>query len=453
MYIWIVSIELSAKDFRQCNRIAEMANRRRVPTLLLTFTLCFLLWPASGKVFFSHLGIKCAEDCKLHGSQYQCNVIMADGTEELHYCSPQMNVDYLGNECIDCCETHGYGYYWCAVGSSWGYCGEVIEDLRHYTSNYDVQCYDSCGKRGKDYYWCHSQKGWDYCSPSKNIDYKGYTCKKDSPCTKNGEDYYWCYLEEGSWGYCARVEPKAMIYQTYKLKDCIDECQYDESGSYYWCHTPDGWDYCSPLPDITYKDVPCRQDHKCGTHGYNYNWCYTADSYDYCGVIHPGECMYSLPRRSKRTPNNKPQVICTKEDNNNRRTTTFTAVEDHSAIAEPNNRLRTEALDLINRWDNQRLGDQARSNLITSDHLRIDLQGLINRNNQRYYNLQIQENRQRSSRESTTLSQIIVPVDTSAEYMRLAFRESLQRRARVTLEVTNQPTSSSSSKKCVKRRP
>ncbi|XP_070710808.1 uncharacterized protein [Pempheris klunzingeri] len=416
-----------------------MANQRRLFTLSLTWILFFSPWPISGQMHFSHLGTKCSGDCQVHGTEYQCTVLKTDGKEALQYCSPKKDVDYRGYECIDCCQKHGYGYYWCQTASNWGYCGDVVEDSVHYASEYDVPCYDGCDKRGSGYNWCHTNMGWDYCSTRKNVASKGQVCHSDYPCDKSGQKYFWCYLEGGGWDYCGRVEPKAMIHQTYELKECIDECQYDKSKEYFWCHTQNGWDYCSPLPDVTYKGEDCRPDHKCETHGYSYNWCFTKDSYGYCGVILPGECRYSEPRRSKRQPNRKPnarQVICTKEDNNQRRVTTFTAEDAQQHILEPNNRLRNEALDLINQWDNQGLGNQGRSNLITSDNLRIDLQGLINRNNQQYYNLQIQWNVPRRSGQSTTLAQIIVPVDTSAEYMREAFRESLQRRARIVLEVT-----------------
>ncbi|KAJ8251432.1 hypothetical protein GJAV_G00221290 [Gymnothorax javanicus] len=430
---------------------AEMSYQRRLPTLLLTFILCCLPWLTSGKTFFSHHGIKCAEDCKLHGSEYKCKVIISDGTEKLHYCSPMMNVDYQGNECIGCCETQDNGYYRCKTGSGWGYCGDVIEDSRHYTSKYGTECYDSCEQRqNTDYFWCHRKEGWDYCSPRNNVDYKGNTCKEDYPCDNYGEEYKWCFLGNESRGYCARVEPKAMIHQTYALKDCIDECQYYESGEYFWCHTNDDWDYCSPLKDVTYKDVPCRPDHECGTHGYDYNWCYTTDNndYDYCGVINPGECMYSSLNRSKRAPE-KSQLICKMEDNNKRRETKVKTEVNVEAIAEPNKKLHEEALDLITRWDNQGFADQAKSKLIVSKNLRIDLQTPLNMNDRRYYNLQIQVNRPQNEEESTTLAKIIVPDGTSAEYMRWAFRESLQHRAKVTLEVEDQPISST----CAKRRP
>ncbi|CAB1413585.1 unnamed protein product [Pleuronectes platessa] len=98
------------------------------------------------------------------------------------------------------------------------------------------------------------------------------------------------------------------------------------------------------------------------------------------------------------------------------------------------------------------LSDKPRSELIKSSNLRLDNQGLVNRNNQRCYNLQIQINGPRGPGCSTTVAQIIVPVDTSAEYMRLAFRESLKDRLGVVVEVNEASTSTNNNQKSCKRR-
>ncbi|CAI5652716.1 uncharacterized protein LOC109203547 isoform X1 [Oreochromis niloticus] len=428
---------------------SKMKYQRRLPSLFLTLVLCFSPWSTSGKTFYSHYGIKCTDDCHPQSDSvnqtYQCTVHKTDGTKELQYCSPRSGVDYKGNMCFDCCEQHGSDYYWCKTASGLEYCGDVMEDLNHYTLTYGMPCYDSCEMHSENYYWCHSTKGWNYCSPRKNVDYKGNACRQDHPCDTHGKDYHWCNLDKGGWDKCGRVEPKAVIHDTIYRKHCTDDCQY--SNYYFWCHIHNSWSYCSPTPDVTYKGVPCRSDHNCGDHGYSYNWCYTTDNndWDYCGVISPGECRYSVQPRTKRQPKepnqtNLPEVICTQEDidNNRRRVTTFRAVENHPDIAESHNYL-AEALGLINEWDGRGLGQQARSNLVNSSNLHIDLQGLFNRNNQQYYNLQVQVNSPRGSGESTTLAHIEVPEGTPLGYMRLALRESLQNRVRVSLEVTDQP--------------
>lgn len=440
-----------------------MKDQRRLPSLFLTLVLCVSPWSTSGKTFYSYYGIKCTDDCHPRGFMgllltYQCTVRKTDGTEELQYCSPKSGVDYKGNMCSDCCEQHKKSYYWCKTASDWGYCGDVIEDLNHYTSTYGMPCYDSCETHSENYYWCHSTKGWDYCSPSKNVDYKGNTCRQNHPCDTHGEDYHWCYLDKGGWDKCGRVEPKAVIHDTKYRKHCTDDCQYSD---YFWCHTRDGWDHCSPTPDVTYRGVPCRSDHNCGDHDEGYNWCYTTDNndWDYCGVISPGECRYSVPRRTKRKPKkpnqtNPPQVICTQEDidNNRRRVTTFVATENNRTIADSQN-YREDAFNLIDQWDGLGLAQNSRYTVVSSSNLRIDLQGGFNRNNQWHYNVQLQVNTQRRSGQSTTLAHIEVPNNTPPQYNLLALRQSLQHRARVSLQVTDQPinNNNNNNKSCRKR--
>ncbi|XP_069386469.1 COMM domain-containing protein 1 isoform X1 [Paralichthys olivaceus] len=384
-----------------------MEDPRRRSTLSFTFILCFSLWLTSGET-----------------SDYESSL------------------NWFSQHCYNDCPK------------------------KYITSKYNVPCKDNCEMRGYDYYWCNSRMGWDYCSPSNNVDYQGFTCQ--TPCDNYGEDYKECRLQSGEWSKCGRVEPRAMIHYTKKLKECIDSCQYYESGDYFWCFTEDGWDYCSPLPHYTYKNEPCRPNHECGRHGKNYNWCYTTDNndWDYCGTIGHGECEYSQTHGSQRQPEYS-RVICTSRDddvddagydvyagdnNNNNRRVTFRHVAGHCNIKKPEKDIFIEALVLINKWNNQHLTDQARSSLIKSQHLHIDNQGLINRDNQRYHNLEIQFNQQHGRREST-VAHIIVPVDTSAEYMRLAFRESLEGQVRVEIEVDNNPypPPENTNQRCCKR--
>ncbi|XP_036439530.1 uncharacterized protein LOC118816998 isoform X2 [Colossoma macropomum] len=312
--------------------------------------------------------------------------------------------------------------------------------FNHYTSYYEELCYDTCGLRGQSYYWCYTRQGWDYCSPRSDRDYKDRACQDDHPCGKYGKSYYWCY-EQGmsdAWGYCGPVEPKTTLYisSTYQLV-CNDDCPYDESHEYYWCHTDKGWDYCSPTPDVTYKNVPCRSDHFCGTHDYSYNWCWTTESeWDYCGVIKPGECTYYTTQRGivstfalKEIHSCTAVAYCTWTDKGNHVETTFYAEPDPTALADGSS-WRNEITNLIARWDNGYLGNQPKSNLITSRNLRIDLQGMLHIDGQQYYNLQIQLNGQ-----STKVSQVLAPSDIPNSYVRFAFVESFLRRARVTVRV------------------
>ncbi|XP_048042092.1 uncharacterized protein LOC125265739 [Megalobrama amblycephala] len=410
-------------------------------TSLVLFLLFCSPWVSDGKTFLTYLGTQCIEDCKSNWGEYKCKTI-DDGKCQEMYCSPQENMDYRGKQCRadSMCGKHGGDYYWCRISTlDWGYCGLIMDVKNYYGSTTGALCYDHCDRREQDYYWCNTAQGWDYCSPSENTDYKNKQCKEDSPCEKQGENYYWCWLKEGSWGYCGLVEPKMLIHRSMYHYICIDECQYYESKDYYWCHTAKGWDYCSPNIDVTYKGKPCRSDHTCGLHGYSYNWCWTSESkYDYCGLIEStGECSYiSSQHRKRRAPNNNKILICKKDDKGTNTRTTFTAVPTLDDIAD-GSRWRNEAENLISRWNNQYLVDQSRSNLIRSDNLRIDMQGTFNRNNQRYYNLQIQVNENRRSGQSTTVSQIIVPRGIPDRYIRRAFVESFERRARVFIEISS----------------
>ncbi|XP_016404049.1 uncharacterized protein LOC107737102 [Sinocyclocheilus rhinocerous] len=224
--------------------------------------------------------------------------------------------------------------------------------------------------RKQDYYWCNTAQGWDYCSPSENRDYKNKQCREDSPCGKQGEKYNWCWLKEGSWGYCGLVEPKMFLHRSKYHYVCIDECQYYESGDYYWCHTAKGWDYCSPVVDVTYKGKSCRSDDSCGSHDYSYNWCWTSESeYDYCGPIESGECTYIPSKhRNKRAPDKK-IVICREKDETSGKEIIFTAEEAPEDIAK-SKQLEKDLENVISCWKNNYLVGQARSKLANSGNLR-----------------------------------------------------------------------------------
>ncbi|KAI4890861.1 hypothetical protein NFI96_028195 [Prochilodus magdalenae] len=220
------------------------------------------------------------------------------------------------------------------LGSS----AEVMKS--HYSSTYGVLCSNTCGKYGKGYYWCNTRKGWDYCSPAQNRDYKDNACRDDHPCRKHGESYYWCYRNGwfSGWGYCGPVESKTTVYISSKYQRvCIDDCLYDEYYEYSWCYTDNGWDYCSPTPAVTYKNVPCRSDHFCDSHGYSYSWCWiTALEYDYCGVIKACECSSFTTKRYKRHLRNA-VALCVRND------TGEVNVGKTNFLAEPNQ-------EALGRW-------------------------------------------------------------------------------------------------------
>ena len=70
---------------------------------------------------------------------------------------------------------------------------------------------------------------------------------------------------------------------------------------------------------------------------------------------------------------------------------------------------KKQIIHVINQWSNGLLRDTARSNLVGNKQFRIDMQGMVNWNNERYHNLQIQRNIPRRSGHSTTYSQVLVP--------------------------------------------
>ncbi|KAA0721395.1 hypothetical protein E1301_Tti020712 [Triplophysa tibetana] len=418
----------------------KRAGRMEYHTSLVLLFLIISPSSSAGTVFFTYLGTLCIEDCKHDGYKYTCKSFDKDGSCQTMYCSPQKNMDYLGRQCKanSMCEKHGKGYNWCYnnVWGQWGYCGLVMDNNNHYGSKQGSLCYDHCDKRQEEYYWCNTVTGWDYCSPSEKTDYKNKRCKEDSPCGKHGQNYNWCWLKEGSWGYCGLQEPKMLLYRTKDNYICTDECQYHERSDYYWCHTAKDWDYCSPDVNVTYKGKPCRSDHSCGLNDYGYNWCWTSENeYDYCGRIEPGVCTYTTSQHRKRRAPEDRKLICTRIDKGNKIKTIFTAEEASNDIAEVNQNRKEEAKKLIGLWNNGYLVNQARSNLIASEHLRIDMQGIINRNNRRYYNLQVQLNTNRGPNQSTTVSQILVPDGIPDSYIRRAFWESLINRARIFVEV------------------
>ncbi|XP_048056093.1 uncharacterized protein LOC125274073 [Megalobrama amblycephala] len=401
--------------------------------------LCFFcsVWQSDGMIHFTYLGTKCDEACKLVGHEYKCKSTDKDGNTWSMYCSPKTKTDYRGIECGEC-GTGGESYYYCKTGSffslnlPWGYCGLVTDKNIYYGSKTGTMCHDNCYQKDQDYNLCNTAEGEDYCSQLIYRDYRNNQCKEDSPCRKQDQNYNWCWLKKGGWGHCGPVEPKMFLHQSKKNQFCIDECQYHENKDYYWCHTDSSWDYCSPDVDVTYKDKPCRSGHSCGTHGESYNWCWTSESeYDYCGPVVSGECTYVISQNNNRRDSKNRQLICTQVDRANKKTT-FTVEPAPNDIAD-DSQWKSEAEILIRRWDNAYLVDKAQSNLIYSDNLRIDMKGIIKRNNQSYYDLRIHV--KQGPGRSTTVSQIIVPPGIPDRYMRRAFLESFRHRARVYVDL------------------
>ena len=94
-------------------------------------------------------------------------------------------------------------------------------------------------------------------------------------------------------------------------------------------------------------------------------------------------------------------------DRGNRRVTEF-VINENASIAD-GQQFKNDITNIISQWNNGLLTNTARSELVSTDKFRIDMQGMINWNDQRYYNLQIQKNVRRQPGTSTTYSQVLVP--------------------------------------------
>lgn len=406
----------------------------RTLVMFIAFATIINLQQVYGELHLTYHGTICIGACKLTSKEYHCDSIDRGETAmKSMLCSPERQKDVTGRKCKNqCAKLGGEDYYWCKTSTittkwtGWGYCGLVRNNTNYVTSYYDALCYDQCAKRKKDYYWCNTREGWDYCSPRTNVDYMNKPCQEDeeNKCAKHGKKYNWCNLKDGGWGYCGFLKTKLVSYRssTYR-KICRDDCEYYKEKDYYYCYTSDGWDYCSPVPDITYQGVPCRADHRCDLHSYDYYWCYMdSKNWDYCGVIEGSECEYHTPLQCY--------------DQGNKRKTAF-EYNKNASIAD-GRQFRRDIRNIIRQWKNEQLTNTARSGLVRTENFRIDMQGMVNRNNQRYHNLQIQLNTQRQSGRSTTYSQVLVPEDLQGvpdRYVRRAFFDSFELQVGVTILV------------------
>ena len=386
----------------------------RVPIskLLLFVAIVIVIHPqqASGELHLTYRGTICLGSFKSEGGKYYCDSIdHGKSVIKSMSCSPKNQMTVKGQKCGDECAQRGQDYYWCHTNnffSLWDYCGPVWNNINYITSTYGALCYDQCAKNGKTYYWCNTRKGWDYCSPRPNVDYHNNPCRATHPCAKNDQNYYWCYLEKGGWGSCGLQTPKRSFFRSSNYRQlCRDNCEYDSQKGYYFCFTSKGWDYCSPWPDVTYKDVSCRDYHSYDLHGENYYWCKTKDSWDYCGVVEGFECQCSHGLRTKRQV--REHSLCRCVDLGNRQRVEF-HLNPAANIAREGTQFRNNIETIISMWDNHFLTNQP-GTLLRTDTFRIDMQGMVNSDNRRYYNLQIQRNGPRQRGQSTTYSQVLVP--------------------------------------------
>lgn len=227
---------------------------------------------------------------------------------------------------------------------------------------------------------------------------------------------------------------------------CNDDCSL-HSSEYYWCNTDEGWDYCSPAPQVTYRNEAC-QDYPCDTHGYSYFWCSTDPSWDYCGRVETNQSI-TINIRQKRQPNNG-EPICTEKIDNNKEVRYYAEINKNIADGK---QWREEIEGLISQWSNGCLSNGAKSCLRESKSFRIDQQGVFKRNNKQYYNLQIQINKPRKPKESTTVALVILEDNNQINdnHVQFAFKQSFDSRVKVTVEVAEITRPNNQNKKCNKR--
>ncbi|MCI4395091.1 hypothetical protein PGIGA_G00176400 [Pangasianodon gigas] len=308
---------------------------------------------------------------------------------------------------------------------------------KYYSSYYGIPCDEDCDTHGKSYFWCYTKKGWDYCSTKENTDYKGEPCREDHLCGKYGKSYNWCYTKGDNWGYCGLLrnteEPKTVLYKsvTY-MSECWDECLYIEKKDYFRCHTDEGWDYCSPLPDVTYKNEPCRLDHYCGTHGSSHAWCFTNSGSDNCGLISPGECQYIIPTKE----DSQTLISCIWNDEKNQKEIKFNAEPDLT-ISTKGSTWKNEIINFIARWKNAYLNPEPNSKPTTSENLRFEVQKLVNEDEQEYYNLQIMVNVYSQRGKSNKLAQVVILEHDKVpdRFVRLAFVESFRHQTKIFVQI------------------
>lgn len=188
------------------------------------------------------------------------------------------------------------------------------------------------------------------------------------------------------------------------------------------------------MPDITYQGVPCRVDHRCDLHSYKYYWCYIdTKNWDYCGVIEGSKCEYHVEASTKRAVGRNEPFQC--YDRGNGRRTEF-QYSENANIAD-GHQFRHNITNIISQWNNGMLRNGA-GTLVRTGNFRIDLEDMVNRNNERYHNLQIQLNIPRQPGRSTTYSLVLVPENLEGvtdHYVRRPFTESFLRRVEVTILV------------------
>nr|XP_003201709.1 uncharacterized protein LOC100538255 [Danio rerio]XP_005174592.1 uncharacterized protein LOC100538255 [Danio rerio] len=243
--------------------------------------------------------------------------------------------------------------------------------------------------------------------------------------------------------FCSPCLSEGKTFFTHLGTLCAEDCKPD--GGEYKCKSTDEDGksqsmYCSPQENVDYWGRQCRADSKCAKYGEDYCWCrINIFSWGFCGLVKEDQTLrdavedhHNTSHRNRR--DRKVVQVINDQDINQKITISVEDAEHDFALS--NRDLRREAEDLMNHWDNSHLVNQAHSNLIKSQHLRIDMQGMIkdNNKNKKYHNLQVQINGVAGRK--TTLSQVLVQEGGAPDhYIRTAFIQSMKDQVRVFIDV------------------
>ena len=411
-------------------------------TAVVFFMGLFLFTDAGQGIIVSSYGHICVDQCEKNGCEYfYCHTT----NNKWDYCSPVSGMGAFGHICKDKCAYRGYKYLWCnTVDGKWDYCSE-------YRSYFDPvimgssggRCTNQCAKHDYryKYNYCETTRhDWDYCSPIKDKGaYYGASCRSDHPCGKYGKSYTWCYTGRFSWDYCSIIVSEFNDSLTRYGYHCLSACT--SYHNYYYCYDWKNWEYCSPESFKTYKNESCRADHTCEKHGNKYFWCYTStyNDWDYCSP--QTNCAYwpapfTPEKRNKRRKRSIEEICRVYDWSGGRNTVFYTYPDARNRVTNPRGTSeykRAQAMIAQCEIDSCR-GNERAGTLYNDDdlHLRIDLQGMINKNGRRYANIQLQTNGQGS----VSLAAVLIRADAvfCERHVRRALVESLERGKVVILE-------------------
>ncbi|XP_069478078.1 uncharacterized protein [Ambystoma mexicanum] len=312
----------------------------------------------------------------------------------------------------------------------------------HFSSTFDLLCTEF--SKAYSYCWCNTLAGWDYCSFDRNSTHDEKQCKSDHTCGKHGKKYSWCFTEDGKWGYCGRVAPKAEPEDLVKIVGhmtpyylpCQNECGKGMGKDYFWCYTTQGWDYCSPLPQVTVRNQPCRADFPCALHGKSYYWCYTVGSdWDYCGPIQAAECHYKELDSGRSVQHRSEYQLMCSERTETKITQTYFLLNPVAPWMDGTSYYDEAVTELISAWNNSFLTNHSQRVVLTSGKLNLRMHRISTHDKEPYHHYQIEV--AVPTLPGAPIAQVLIPEKkaVSERYIRRAFMESLVRSSGIRISV------------------